>query len=219
MASNRSCGLFALPRHVRDDIYRKVLGVAHPLYLFKDSESPNVEIFAPEKPRRWLALLFTNRQLHAEASAILYGFNHFDVVDTTPSQADLLQAFLDGIGAVNAAHLSHISISFPVIEAWQGAVMFRESDLRCLNLLREQCTGLETLEALVQRGNSKALIEAGGQAGQDSRFVWEGLAHTHVQFKAIRSLRKIIVRFYSGKPTPKVTEQMQRYGWVILIGR
>ncbi len=80
MASHEKCRFFDLPRHVRDVIYREVLEVAHPLYLFKDSRSPKVELFAPEKRRRWLALLFTNRQLHAEARAILYS-NHFTFVD------------------------------------------------------------------------------------------------------------------------------------------
>lgn len=37
------------------------------------------------------------------------------LVDTTRSQANLLQSFLDLIGSVNAGYLSHICINFPVV--------------------------------------------------------------------------------------------------------
>jgi hypothetical protein len=47
--------------------------VAHPLYLFQDSGSPRVELFAPEKPTpgQWLALLYTNQQALSQIDAQL----------------------------------------------------------------------------------------------------------------------------------------------------
>jgi hypothetical protein len=77
---------------------------------------------------------------------------------------------------------------------------------------------LETLETLVQRGNSNGLTAA-GQGEDGSQFARDALAQIDVQFSAIPSLRKIIVRFYSGSPTPEVAELMQGCGWVILPGR
>jgi hypothetical protein len=73
--------------------------------------------------------------LNAEASAILYGSNYFTFVDTTPSQADLVQAFLDGIGSANAARLSYLSVNFPAAESQEETTVLREADLRCLKLL------------------------------------------------------------------------------------
>ncbi len=96
--------------------------------------------------------------------------------------------------------------------------MLRESDLRVLELLQTKCIGLTTLEALVQYGNFKGLTAA-AQAQDGLQFVREALAQIDVQFKGIPSLRKIIVRFYSGSPAPIVAELMQGYGWVILPGR
>ncbi len=116
-----------------------------------------------------------------------------------------MQAFLDQIGSVNAAHLSHLSINFPVAESQEGTVVLRESDLWVLKLLQEKCSGLATLEALVQDGNSQ--------------FVQEALAQIDAQFKSIPSLPKIIIRFYGGSPAPAAAELMQRYDWVILPGR
>jgi len=91
--------LFSLPDHIRDDIYRRVLVVPHSLFLFQDTGSRVIQTFAPEKPSRWLALLYTNRQIHDEATAVLYGFNDFTFMDTTQHQGSLLESFFDCIGS------------------------------------------------------------------------------------------------------------------------
>ncbi|KAG7286602.1 hypothetical protein NEMBOFW57_008913 [Staphylotrichum longicolle] len=219
MASHGKYRFLDLPRHIRDDTYQKVLVVAHPLYLFKDSHSLSVDLFAPEARPRRLALLFTNRQLHAEASAILYHLNHFTFVDTTPSQGNVVQSFLDRVGPVNAAHLSHLSINFPAADSRDGRAVLREADSRALGLLREQCAGLATLELLVQQGNSRGLTAPSQAQESSSSFARDALAQVDTQLRAFPLLRKIIVRFYSGSPTPEVVELMQGYGWVILNGR
>jgi len=214
-------GIFSLPRKVRDDIYRRVLFVAHPLYLFQQTGSEVVEIFAPERRVRWLALLYTNRQVHEEASAVLYGLNHFTFMDTTRHQGNLLQSFLNCIGSLNAGHLSHITINFPVAESVKGQpgkIVLREDDLRSLKLLQEKCIKLTTLETLVYSYNSIGLAKE-SQDSNDSQFIQEALSQIDAQLKAIPSLSKTIVRFYNGPPTPEVVELMQRLRWVILPGR
>src|SRR6187399_3023064 len=113
MESSEKPGFSHLSRELRDRIYQRVLYVAHPLYLFTQGGSNQVELFAPERPVRWLALLYTNRQVHTEASATLYRSHKFVMVDTTHNQANLLQFFLNKIGSVNAGHLTHICINFP----------------------------------------------------------------------------------------------------------
>jgi hypothetical protein len=124
--------LLSLPRNVRDDIFRRVLLVAHPLYLFQDGDSSMVETFGPEIRVRWRALLYTNRQVLDEASAVLYGSNNFSLVDTTQKQVVLLQSFLNRIGSTNAGLLSHICINFPVAEhadGQPGGILLREDGL------------------------------------------------------------------------------------------
>lgn len=46
---------------IRNKSYRRMLVVAHPVFLFQDAGS-RVETFAPDRPFRWLSLLYTNRQ-------------------------------------------------------------------------------------------------------------------------------------------------------------
>lgn len=74
-------------------------------------------MLAPNNSRRWLALLHTIQKLHVEVSAIVYASNCFTILDRTPQQVELLEAFLDGIGPANAGFLSQLSVSFPVVES------------------------------------------------------------------------------------------------------
>ncbi|KFY93586.1 hypothetical protein V498_04341 [Pseudogymnoascus sp. VKM F-4517 (FW-2822)] len=210
--------LLSLPRNIRDDIFKRVLVVRHPLYLFQDKYSAVVETFGPEIPVRWLALLYTNRQVHDEASAVLYGLNRFILVDTTPQQVRLLQSFLNCIGSVNAGLLSHLCINFPVAEMvgeQPGEILLREDGLRSLKLLQDNCINLKTLENFVHRENSTYLRQA---SHDDSQFIREALSQIDAQFKLISSLSRIIVRFYDGPPAPSLMELMQGLGWVIIVG-
>ena len=118
-AGSAGTDFFGLPRDIRNRIYKIVLIVAHPVYLFQDAGS-RVETFAPDRPFQWLSLLYTNRQIHSEATPVLYGVNEFSLVDTTPQQFGLLKSFLDCIGSVNAGLLSHLCINFPVVESRDG---------------------------------------------------------------------------------------------------
>ena len=114
--NSAASALLHFPVKIRNNIYKEVLVVAHPIYLFQDPGCP-VETFAPDRPRRWLALLHVNRQVRSEASVIVYGMNNFTLLRTPREPAGLLQAFLDCIGPSNASLLSHICINFPALEA------------------------------------------------------------------------------------------------------
>ena len=144
--------IFSLPRVVRNDIYQGVLALGHPIYLFQYTGSSAVAIFAPDRPVHWLALLYTNQKVYSEARAVLYGLNHFGFVDTARCQASLVQCFLQRIGPVNAGHLSHVSINFPVVEGLGRVESHGEDsglgkdDVLSLHLLLEECTNLTTLE-------------------------------------------------------------------------
>lgn len=201
-----------LPKGVRDDIYGRVLAVPHPLYLFQEPNS-RVETFAPEKPSRWLAILLTNRQICHEASVILYGTNHFHLVDTTQQQPDLLRSFLDCIGSVNTASLSHLCINFPVLEevdGQTGEAKLRDDSLQSLKLLRERCTQLSVLETLVHNKSDSVFRETG-----DS--LQKALLSIDTQLKTISSLERIVVRIVvrDRVPTTLAKNIMQGLGWVL----
>ncbi|KAK3332635.1 hypothetical protein B0T19DRAFT_457530 [Cercophora scortea] len=229
-----SLSLPSLPRKVRDEIYRILLVVPHPLYIF-------------------------TQQLHGEASATLYGSHRFVLVDTTPGpqgQADLLQSFLGLIGSVNASHLSHMCINFPLlvvtppepepekrntgchspshhqageeeVHAGDNTTPLRgepepEEDagdlLRGLTLLRIKCRNLTTLDMYVHSQSSRGLRVMA--SWQPECAVREALLReVDAQLRAIPSLCTIRVRLYDGPLAPEVMEWMQSFGWDVSPGR
>lgn len=206
-----------LPERVRYDIYKRVLVMGHPIYLFQDNGS-RVETFAPEVPIRWLALLHSNGQISREARTVLYSMNRFTLVDTTQQQVGLLQSFLDRIGSVNASLLSHLCINFPVVENRKGqscGVELREDGRQSLRLLQEKCGNLTTLETFVHSNNSSFLTEA---CENNSQFVREALLRIDAQLKAISSLKQFIVRVYVGTLASSVMDMMRGLGWVVVLG-
>lgn len=231
MSSSRSergptqpVGFFTLPIEIRNDIYKDVLTVPHPLYLFQDSGGP-VETFAPGKPYRWLALLYTNQQIRHEASAVLYGNNHFTLqeVETTRRRTSLLDSFFNCIGPANAGRLSRLCIDFPSAEKVEGCqsgeIRLREGSLQDLRLLQNQCTKLRTLETLLYGENTRVLI---GEYQKNTRFVREVLLEINAQLRGIVSLNKVIVRIDSIENEsliPSLRELLQELGWVVFVGR
>ena len=208
---------FSLPSKIRKDVYQKVLIVAHPILLFQEPGS-RVETFAPDKPSQWLALLYTNRQMHNEASAVLYRMNSFTLVDTTRQQVDLLQSFLHCLGTVNADFLSHLNINFPVterVEGQPGKVKLRADSLQSLKLLQENCTNLTTLEAHIHHQNSVGLTQTDHDSSQ---FIREALSEIDAQLNAIPSLNKVIVRVYDRNVIPQAMDSMRGLGWIVLSG-
>ena len=214
--SSGTTGFLSLPQDLRRHIYKNVLVVQHPLFLFKERES-QLEAFAPEKPRKWLALFYTNRQIYSEARAVLYESNRFTFVDTTPHQLSLIQSFIGSIGSINTNHLSHLCINFPVVERMLNTdeVVLREDSQTSLTLLRENCVNLKTLEAQVHGENFDNLIQP---KHCDAQLLQKGLRQINTQVRAIRSLEIFIVRIYSGVPSSATIESMQEFGWIVFRG-
>ena len=222
--NSAASALLRFPVKIRNKIYKEVLVVAHPIYLFQDPGCP-VETFAPDRPRRWLALLHVNRQMRSEASVIVYGMNNFTLVRTPREPAGLLQAFLDCIGPLNASLLSHICINFPVLEGQpgerkeeeeeggRGRFQLREDSLQDLKLLQQRCTNLKTLENHLFGKASKGLSKA---HKDNTYFSHEALSQIDVQLKAIPSLEEVIIRIYDGTLSSSTKQTMLNFNWIVL---
>ncbi|KAK7224784.1 hypothetical protein V2G26_012787 [Clonostachys chloroleuca] len=210
-------GFFDLPAKVRQRIYESVLIVAHPIYLFQGQGS-QVEAFAPEKPRKWLALFQTNRQMHKEASAVLYSSNIFNLVDTTEKQPDLLHSFLKSIGSLNSGALKHLCIKFPGVEKAQNRAQrckLTEESLSSLSLLKQECTCLKTLEVFLHKQKASGLTQL---IEDDPTLATEALSQIDAQLKEISSLVNIIVRVYDKNLNPSLEPSMKELGWTVLRG-
>ena len=153
--------------------------------------------------------------MYNEAIPVLYGMNNFSLVDTTPQQVGLLQAFFDCIGSVNAGSLSYLYINFLVVESIEGQLgkfKLRDDSSQSLKLMREKCTNLTTLETFIHNKNSQGLMKT----DQDnSQFIPNRLSQIDAQLK-VPSLNRVIVKIFDETPTPSVIELMQGLRWVIL---
>ncbi|CAH0044533.1 unnamed protein product [Clonostachys solani] len=156
--------------------------------------------------------------MYKEASAVLYGSNIFNLVETTEKQPDLLHSFLACIGPSNSGALTHLCIKFPGVEKAQDRTQrykLTEESLRSLNLLKQECTCLKTLELFIHSQNASGLT----QVIQDSpTLATEALSQIKAQLNTIGSLVNIIVRVYDRGLNLSLERSMQGLGWTVLRG-
>ncbi|KAF6799481.1 cytochrome P450 1A2 [Colletotrichum sojae] len=191
------------------------------MLVFQESPSQPIEFFAPGKPAQWpaLALAKCREYNEQETNAVFYGSNHFNLVDTTTRrETSILEAFLVSPTTAHARLLSHMSLSFPALEAAEGrpeALGLTQDGMRTLKLLRDHCINLTTLEFYVHKDNAFGLV---GEPPSDSQSCREALSQVAAQLKAVPSLKKVAIRYYHDRPTPEVMQLMQGLGWMILMG-
>jgi len=144
--NDTTVSFYDLPNEARKKIYEGVLKLPHPIFLFQDGGT-RVETFAPDRPPRWLALLYTSHRMHEEAAATLYGANVYTLLDTGGEGSELAQGFLSCVGSGHAKMLSHLCITFPQILRKLGSFELSADGAKIFELLRAECPKLETLEA------------------------------------------------------------------------
>jgi hypothetical protein len=139
-------------------------------------------------------------------------------VEIANYRSNILRSFITSIGPVNAGFLPRLRISFPATERahdQSGEIRLREDALQNLQLLRNECTGLKTLETLVYDKSSTYLLTESSDNTQSARDV---LVRINAELKGIASLYKIIVRFCNDSPTPWIRGCLEELGWIVLIG-
>ncbi|CAI6336992.1 unnamed protein product [Periconia digitata] len=212
--SSANPNFLSLPEKIRKEIFRRVLSILHPLFIFQDPGCP-VEMFAPDRPPHWLAITYVNREISCEASSVLYEINHFHLLDMTQQQSNILQSFFNCIGARNVAFLSHLDISFPVGEAMDsqpGTFRFGSDSFQSLKLLQRHCNNLSTLEVFIHNKNIGFFENPEG-------VIHEALSVIAAEFRAISSLQNVVVRVipHEGIPAP-AKDLMRKFGWAIVFG-
>ncbi|KAJ3456801.1 hypothetical protein MRS44_016824 [Fusarium solani] len=191
-------GFLDLPGAIRQRIYNHELTVEHPVYLFQDF-GPRVEAFAPDKPKWWIALLYTNRPISSEAKAVLYGNNNFHLMDKPQKHGTLLQSFLDCIGASNANSLSRLCISLPVTEKAEDphTVTIRQDSLNSLAPVMTSALASKRLKC-----NFAEKIPG----------FWPR------RLKAISSAKKVVVSLYIKNLPSLIIDAMRGLAWAVLDG-
>ncbi|PYH63543.1 uncharacterized protein BO88DRAFT_409095 [Aspergillus vadensis CBS 113365] len=217
-ASPLPFNFLGLPIQIRNNIYKQILVLPHPLHIFQDPGCP-LESFAPEKPGSWLALTYVSRQISGEAMNILYSMNRFTFqeIETACRPGTLLESFLNCIGPKNFGILSHLCINFPVTE--QISSTFGETrltdGLRRLQLIRQSCANLQTLEMLTF-GQYASILVADDQMNDKS--IRKSCLEVDAQIKEIATLDTIVVRIYNNGTPAAIREFLQGLGWIVKFG-
>jgi hypothetical protein len=217
---------FSLPGETRNKIYEELLVLSEPIILeIASDHSHDLYKVLPagnsHTPGRFcLALLLANKRVHSEASQLLYSRNRFRLQDPVSMagykiQVEILTSFLDHIGRQNASFLRHICIAFPAFDGhFFESVTLEEDSIRTLELIRDNCTNIATLETSLQ---TTTRVELALDVLDNPRAVAKVLALVDARFKAISSLKEVIVNVYDEPPINDLRKKMSNYGWTIEV--
>ncbi|VUC35721.1 unnamed protein product [Clonostachys rosea] len=136
--------------------------------------------------------------MRKEASAVVYGSNIFNLVDTTEKPSHLLHYFFVCIGSLNSGSLTHLCIKSPT---WSNR--------------RIVISIAQTLELFLRSQNASGLTNA---MDDNPSLAIEALLQIDAQLNAIESLVNIIVRLYDKNLNPSLKKFMQVLGWTVLRG-
>ncbi|KAF3917563.1 hypothetical protein AA313_de0202744 [Arthrobotrys entomopaga] len=209
---------FDLPTEIRLAIYSELLILPEPIKFVADRGRtlPPLMLFRSRRDGLYPAILRTNRKAYGEASPLLYSDNSFwfpEVFDSMPSASmhAHIAPFLTQIG-VQARLLRHICIPFPA----STYPIVANTDLhpahtRVIELLRQTCTNIETLELFVPDEHGIYELQHSPSALAIERL---NIINTHL--RTIRSLKSIIVnleQYPESEPSDDLTKILKEMGW------
>ncbi|KAI0182705.1 hypothetical protein EV127DRAFT_322320, partial [Xylaria flabelliformis] len=187
---------FHLPKEIRLQIYSELLVLPEPIVFLVNYGPPSPSLSRSNRDGLCPALLRVNKQVHSEASSLLYSNNRFRFPDVFTSVSSTTKSahmapFLRQIGS-QASLIRYICITIPAFptfyDSQQDRAMFHQAQIKNLELLRDTCTSITTLEL-------SAPSDCADYVFDDSPIAAETLGLLDTRLKAIPSLRKVVVNF------------------------
>jgi hypothetical protein len=152
-------------------------------------------------------LLLANKTVHLEASLMLYAQNCFYF--TTCFSEDIT-SFLEQIGRNNARYILSIKIEFPVFHSLElNDITLEDDSVRILTTIQSNCTKLSTL---ITSLHSSDTMEVTLYVLDSPEIVAEALALVDSHFRAISSLKEIIVELDENGPSDYIRMEMKNHG-------
>ena len=210
--------LFDIPCEIRLKIYSELLVLSEPIVFLAEYFSPSLPLFWSQRGGLCPALLRVNKRIYHEASTLLYSNNNFRFPNLFPTvnpetySADIA-LFLHQVGS-QASHIRHICIPFPHLNYSQpGNPRFYEAYIKHLDLIRDTCTSIRTLELLISLDNADHIFTISSVAAEALH-----LLETH--FKNVPSLKEFVIHFEVWDPedlNDDLTIKIRDYGWTIKV--
>lgn len=207
-----------LPLEIREMIYEELLVLKTPCWRL--SLAPTFPIkdtdYVCDKrypERHFLALLYTNTQIYAEAKPIFLSKNTLRLgIETEPLQGRVLDNFTEGIGPENAGLLRHMDMFLPFTGKNQdGDLEITFDSLWAFHILKKRCPSLTTLR-FQDGSNSREIFDF---YWRNSSLVREILSEVNRLIRGMPSMKKITV-YTGGALEPALTEFLQGLGWVVM---
>ncbi|KAI1271631.1 hypothetical protein F5Y07DRAFT_340280 [Xylaria sp. FL0933] len=187
---------------LRNEIYELILWHQEPI-------NPWARSYSTLQQDLTLGLFYVNKAVYREASSLFYSKNCFDLFHTI---AGLVVSFLEEIGN-NAAHIRHVIIDFPdFTKLWSGRVALMADSEKILDTIQRRCTSLSSLKSSFYSTRNMELSLCDLDSHDDANEVLE-LVDT--RFKAIPSLREVILEADEVAPSDHIRQKMESYGWTI----
>ena len=199
---------------IRLQIYSELLVHSGPIDFVADYGPPSPRLFRCQRVGLCPAVLRVSRMMHREASPLLYSSNcfRFPEVFTRPPSAHI-SPFLNQIGS-HARLIRHICIPFPTFDyPLPASAVLHEVHIKNLELIRDTCTGIQTLELSVPPENCDYALS-------QPEIAAEALNLLDTRFKSIPSLEEIIVNlqvYPQEDSSDDVTETWHGYGWTVKV--
>jgi hypothetical protein len=216
---------FSFPGEIRNKIYRELLVLSHPVginvatsFWYSPYEIPPAAKL--NTSGLCLALLYVSKRVYSEASSLFYSENCFMLSDLEfplgyPLQSAIFTSFLDRIGRQNASFLHHLCIAFPALDDYHlGRIPLKEDSIRTLELIRLNCPNITTLETSLE---TTTAMEEAINALDSPRAATKVLALVDARFKAISSLKEVIVNVDDEPPNDDLRKKIRDYAWTIKV--
>ncbi|KAI1349188.1 hypothetical protein F5Y01DRAFT_191909 [Xylaria sp. FL0043] len=191
-----------LPSELRNEIYELILWHQEPIDPWARSSSTLQQGLT-------LGLFHVNRAVYREASSLFYSKNCFDLSQAIPG---LVVSFLEEIGN-NAAYIRHVIIEFPdFTNLLSGRLVLMPDSKEVLDTIQRRCTSLSSLKSPF---DSTRTMELSLRDLDNHDAANEALELVDTQFKAIPSLREVILEADEVAPSDHIRQRMESYGWTI----
>jgi hypothetical protein len=219
-----SMNFFNFAAEIRLMIYEELLVLSEPI-TFETTWDPSRPLSLSKRYGLCPALLRANKRVNREASPLLYSGNRFRFsgLDLTPrldTKSAVLASFLSQIESQNASFLRHVCIDFPEFGDYRpGSTVLQEDSIKILELIRDNCTGIATLETSLR---DDFRLECVGYKLDSSPITVEALELLDARFKAILSLKVVIVdaHVYDDEDlSDDLMKKMRDCGWTIKVAK
>lgn len=189
----------SLPAEIRIEIYKHLLIGRRPIspWSIHHKLVPN--------------LLFTNKMIFHEARSLLYRYSCFDF--TSRSYGQICQ-FFDVIGRTKTSHIQYIRVDFPQLRDIEDNVSLTKDSALTMALIQSRCTGLKCLIAAPHDTES---MEYKLDWFDNPKICDRALAMVDAHFRAIPSLREIIIEVYEHGPSSYIRKNMKNLRWTLVL--